>query len=102
MSWTRIMKPLRMAWSPEQIDHLVSLVKSGASPARAAAALGRRIIQVQNMARRVGVPFEDVRKVKRERLSREAEQLNAIESRSEQMGHIKRPMKANPALRTGS
>jgi hypothetical protein len=86
------MRSLRTAWSSEQIDRLIAMVESGASPAKAAAALGRRTIPVQNMARRLGKPFQDVRRVKRERLAREIEQLNAIEDRSEQMGHVRRPI----------
>jgi hypothetical protein len=86
------MKSIKEAWSPAQLERLVALVDGGASPARAAAALGRKMIPVQNMARRIGKPFEDVRKVKRERMAREAEELAVIEGRSEQAGHIRRPM----------
>src|SRR4051812_34481041 len=97
------MKSLRTAWSSEQIDRLIAMVESGASPAKAAAALGRKMIPVQNMARRVGKPFQDVRKVKRERLAREVEQLNAIENRSEQMGHVRRSiLKIVPVAKSGN
>jgi len=97
------MKSLRTAWSSEQIDRLIAMVESGASPAKAAAALGRRMIPVQNMARRLGKPFQDVRRVKRERLAREIEQLNAIENRSEQMGHVRRSIgKVAPPAKASS
>jgi hypothetical protein len=86
-----MMRALRTAWLPEQIDQLILLVESGASPTRAAAALGRRITPVQNMARRIGKPFQDVRKVKRERIAREIEKLNEIADRSERMGYVRRP-----------
>jgi hypothetical protein len=72
-------KAHRSLWSAEEIQHLADLVE-GASPVRAAAALGRRMISIQNMARKIGKPFADVRKVKRERLAREDGQRSTIET----------------------
>jgi hypothetical protein len=63
------------SWTPEQVALLLSLVERGASPARASAALGRPKLAVQNKARQLGRPFQDVRTVRAARLAREAEIL---------------------------
>jgi hypothetical protein len=69
------------SWTPGQISLLLSLVEKGASSARVSAALGRPKLAVQNKARQLGRPFQDVRAVKAARLAREVEALEAIELR---------------------
>jgi hypothetical protein len=71
----------RNSWTSDQIDLLFSLVERGASPARASVALRRPKLAVQNKARQLGKPFQDVREVKAARLAREANELEAIDRR---------------------
>ena len=68
------------AWTPEQIEQLKALLRGGASAVRAAAALNRSVISVQGKARELGSPFPHKRKVKAERLSREALARAQLES----------------------
>lgn len=66
------------SWTPEQIAFLVTLVEQGASATRACVVLRRPKLAVQNKARQLGKPFQDVREVKAARLEREVSELNAI------------------------
>jgi hypothetical protein len=75
------------SWTPEQIGLLLSLVENGASPARASAALGRPKLAVQNKARQLGRPFQDVRTVRAARLAREAEILSGARPYSSAAAH---------------
>lgn len=59
-------------WLPEHIQELRNLVEAGASPIRAAARLKRSQVSVQGKAKAEGFPFQDLRKVKRDRLKAEA------------------------------
>lgn len=68
------------AWTPEQIEQLKALLQDRASAVRAAAALNRSVISVQGKARELGNPFPHKRKVKAERLSREALARAQLES----------------------
>jgi hypothetical protein len=68
------------SWTSEQESLLLSLVEKGASAARASAALNRPRNAVQNRARQLGKPFQDVRMVKAARLSREAGALDALQT----------------------
>jgi hypothetical protein len=68
----------RRSWTPDQLNLLVSLIEKGVSPARASVALRRPKLAVQNKARQLGRPFQDVRNVKAARLAREANQLDEI------------------------
>src|SRR3954451_25336425 len=65
------------SWTPEQIALLLSLVEKGASPLRASAPLRRPKLAVQNKARQLRRPFQDVRTVRSARLAREAEILKS-------------------------
>lgn len=47
-------------------------MEAGASPIRAAARLKRSQVSVQGKAKAEGFPFQDLRKVKRDRLKAEA------------------------------
>jgi hypothetical protein len=51
-------------WTEEQIDKLKQLIAAGASPTRAAAALGRKILAVKIKANELGTPFPSVREVR--------------------------------------
>jgi hypothetical protein len=66
------------SWTPDQINLLFSLVERGVSSARASVALRRPKLAVQNKARQLGRPFQDVRDVRAARLAREAKELEAI------------------------
>jgi hypothetical protein len=68
----------RLSWTADQINQLLSLIESGASPTRASVALKRPKLAVQNKARQLGRPFRDVRDVKAARLAREVDALKAI------------------------
>ena len=68
------------AWTPEQIEQLRALVTGKASAVRAAAALSRSIISVQGKARELGMPFPHKRKVKADRLLKEAAVRANLES----------------------
>jgi hypothetical protein len=48
-------------WSSEELNRLNRLVAQGASAARAAAALNRKIVSVRNQARKLGTPFPTTR-----------------------------------------
>lgn len=65
-------RPITRPWTPDQVELLKSLLAGGASAVRAAAALNRSIISVQGKAREIGRPFPHKRKVRAERLLREA------------------------------
>jgi len=67
------------SWTQDQINLLFSLIEKGASPARASAALRRPKLAIQNKARQLGRPFEDVRNVKAARLEREAAALRTLD-----------------------
>jgi len=60
-------------WTLEQFAELKALVEAGASPLRAAARLKRSVMSVQGKAKAEGIPFKDLRVVKRDRLQRESE-----------------------------
>jgi hypothetical protein len=63
------------SWTEDQIKLLVALVESGASASRASVALKRPKLAVQNKARQLGKPFQDVRRAKAARLAREFEPI---------------------------
>lgn len=63
------------SWTDDQIKLLVALVERGASASRASVALKRPKLAVQNKARQLGKPFQDVRRAKAARLAREVEPL---------------------------
>lgn len=63
-------------WTPEQVARLECLIDSGASAIRAAAALKRTIVSVQQRARVMGKPFPHRHAVKRARLVKEAEAVS--------------------------
>src|ERR1700704_1070724 len=67
----------RRNWTPDQINLLFELIEKGASPARASVALRRPKLAVQNKARQLGRPFQDVRDVKAARLARGVSELQA-------------------------
>jgi hypothetical protein len=69
----------RRNWTPDQINLLFELIEKGASPARASVALRRPKLAVQNKARQLGRPFQDVRDVKAARLARGVSELQAID-----------------------
>jgi hypothetical protein len=69
------------SWTPDQINLLCSLIEKGASAARASVALRRPKLAIQNKARQLGRPFEDVRSVKAARLEREAAALRTLDRR---------------------
>jgi hypothetical protein len=66
------------SWTSDQIDLLFSLIEKGASPARASVALRRPKLAIQNKARQLDRPFQDVRDVKAARLDREAAALRTL------------------------
>jgi hypothetical protein len=72
----------RHPWTAEEIDLLYSLIKGGASPARASVVLKRPMLAVRSKARALGRPFPDLRQVRATRLGREASELRAIEQSS--------------------
>jgi hypothetical protein len=55
----------KYSWTPEEVEKLARLIASGASAARAAAALGRKIMAVQVKARSIGKPFQTVREMRK-------------------------------------
>ena len=57
-----------VSWTPADLDKLAGLARSGVTAVRASVILKRKITAVQTKARELGVPFEDVRKVRRRRL----------------------------------
>jgi hypothetical protein len=57
-------RPLTRQWTTEDIAKLISLVESGASLARASAALGRNGNSVQKKARQLGLRFPGARAVR--------------------------------------
>jgi len=67
------------AWTPEQVSRLKVLIASNATAVRAAAALNRSIISVQAKAREIGTPFPHKRKLKADRLAREAAAIAELE-----------------------
>jgi hypothetical protein len=52
-------------WTASDLERLKLLASQGASAARAAAALDRRITSVRSQARRLGTPFPTVRATRR-------------------------------------
>jgi hypothetical protein len=69
----------RHPWTAEEIDLLYSLIRGGASPARASVVLKRPMLAVRSKARALGRPFPDSRQVRATRLIREASELKVIE-----------------------
>jgi hypothetical protein len=63
-------------WDEEQVTRLQSLIASGASVLRAAAALRRSQTSVQIQARKLGTPFPTMLEARRRRAAKEAEALN--------------------------
>jgi hypothetical protein len=55
-------RPITSPWSDEQIATLKVLLKAGATPLRAAAALGRSMVSVKAKARLLGSPFPSARR----------------------------------------
>jgi hypothetical protein len=53
------------AWDDQQVARLEELIASGASPFRAAAALGRSETSVKVKARKLGTPFPTRREARR-------------------------------------
>ena len=51
------MKPRIKPWTDEENEQLTRLAADGASPARAAALLARKIVSIQNHARKLGIRF---------------------------------------------
>ena len=68
--------PTKLSWTPEELARLEALIDSGASAIRAAAALNRKIVVVQNKARQIGKPFPQRRAVKKEMLAKAAEAVS--------------------------
>jgi GcrA cell cycle regulator len=64
---------MKRVWTPEHIARLEELARSGASAARASAALRRTISSVRIKANSLGTPFPSVRQAKTDRAAREAE-----------------------------
>jgi hypothetical protein len=56
-----VRRPIVLPWTPEEVEKLIALIAEGASAARAAAAMRRKILAVQVKARALGTPFEPVR-----------------------------------------
>jgi hypothetical protein len=55
-------RPITSPWSDQQIATLKALLKAGATPLRAAAALGRSLVSVKAKARLLGSPFPSARR----------------------------------------
>jgi orotate phosphoribosyltransferase len=69
---------VRGAWSDEDLKRLAELAASGATPLRAAAALKRNLLSCKNQARKMGIPFAPVwkmRKVIREKCAAAEKEL---------------------------
>ena len=62
-------------WDTEQISRLQTLIASGASVLRAAAALRRSQTSVQIQARKLGTPFPTMLEARRRRAAKEAEAI---------------------------
>jgi hypothetical protein len=65
-------------WDDEQVERLKALIASGASPARAAAALRRAQTSVQVKARKLGTPFMGSREAKKLRNAKIAAAENQL------------------------
>jgi hypothetical protein len=65
-------------WNDEQVERLKALIASGASPARAAAALKRAQTSVQVKARKLGTPFIGSREAKKRRNAKIAAAENLL------------------------
>lgn len=57
--------PTKYSWTVQDIEKLKKYVTSGATAARAAGALNRKILSVQVQARKLGIPFQTIRKARR-------------------------------------
>jgi GcrA cell cycle regulator len=56
---------VRGAWSDAELNRLAELAASGATPLRAAAALKRNLSSCKNQARKLGIPFTPVWKMRK-------------------------------------
>lgn len=63
------------SWTPEELSKLQQFLDRGATALRAASALKRSIIAVQNRARELGHPFTSKRDAKKQQIAREADIL---------------------------
>jgi hypothetical protein len=68
------------SWTPEQIDVLRSLVRSGVSASRASVRLKRPKSSVREKAREIGMPFPLERALRAERLAREREAIGGMKN----------------------
>ena len=89
----------RQSWTPEQIDLLIKMIEKGASAMRASVVLRRPKLAVQNKARQLGRPFQDVRNVKAARLAREANELEAIGRSDTRSRHQSIPPRPNADMK---
>ena len=55
------MKPLRKPWTDEDNERLKKLAADGATAARVAASLNRKIVNIRIQARKLGVQFPTLR-----------------------------------------
>jgi GcrA cell cycle regulator len=62
-----VMQSKKRIWSEEDLERLRNLVQSGASAIRASVALKRPLEVVKLKARKIGVPFQYERELKKER-----------------------------------
>jgi GcrA cell cycle regulator len=58
---------LRAPWSPKEDERLKTLVASGASVLRVAAAFKCSVSGIRNRARKLGCPFPSIREAKKRR-----------------------------------
>lgn len=58
-------QPIIRQWTENEIETLKTLVAKGASPAKVAGVLKRRIEPVKDKARDVGAPFEPLREARK-------------------------------------
>ena len=59
--WT--MRPRNKPWTKEEIERLKKFAAGGATAARAASALNRKIISIQTQAAKLGIRFPTVREL---------------------------------------
>jgi hypothetical protein len=64
LSEMNVREPMSRPWTEDQINLLKEMVKNGASPVRAAAALKRSLVSVKSRARSLGTRFLLTRKQK--------------------------------------